>query len=177
MHWHLHLTKQQWYSILKWALYAVLSLFVYLTQSILCAQHPIFGCKLILVPSVLVCICIREGTEKGGLFCLIATVILCLAETDGGSLSVALLTVLAILSTVLCRVVLTNGLWSVALCCFAVSFLNEAAILFFHCVLDRAAVFNLWRVALPACLLSTLICPLFYVTVRAIGRIGVHHGV
>ena len=174
---HLHLTKQQWSGILKWTLYAFFTLFVYLTQSILCAQHPIFGCKLILVPAVLVCICIREGAERGGLFCLIASVVLCLAQTDGGSLSVALLTVLAILSTVLCRSVLTNGLWSVALCCFAVSSLNETAVLFFHCVLDRAAISNLWRVALPACVLSVPICPLFYITVKAIGKIGVRYGV
>ena len=177
MHKHLHLTKLQWLGILKWTLYAVLTLFVYITQSVVFAQYPLFGLKLGFMPILLVCISIREGTEKGGLFCLIATAVLCLAKTDYGNLSVAVLTILAILSSALCHSVLTNGLWSVALCCFVTAFVNEAAILLFRSVLDRTAISNLWRVALPACLLSMLVCPLFYVIVRAIGKIGDRNGV
>lgn len=177
MYKHLHLTKRQWYGILKWTLYALLSLFVLITQGVLCAQYPLFGLKLSFMPMLLVCICIREGTEKGGLFCLIATTVLCLSKTDYGSLSVALLTILAIFSAALCRAVLAEGLWSVALCCFFVSVINEAVIVLLRSVLNRTAISNLWRVALPACLLSMLVCPLLYVVVRAIGKIGVTHGV
>lgn len=177
MHRHLHLTVRQWYGILKWSLYALLALFVYITQGVLCAQFPLFGLKLCFMPILLVCICIREGTEKGGLFCLIVTTVMCLSKTDYGSLSVAVLTVLSVLSAALCRSIFANCLWTVALCCFLTAFLNETAILLFRSVLDRTAISNLWRVALPACLLSMLLCPLFYVTVRAIGKIGVDHGV
>lgn len=174
---HLHLTKRQWCGILKWTLYALLALFTLITQGVLCAQFPLFGLKLRFLPILLVCIAIREGTEKGGLFCLIATTVMCLSKTDYGSLSVAVLTVLCILSAALCHSVLANCLWSVALCCFVTVFANETAILLFRSVLDRTAFSNLWRVALPSCLLSMLLCPLLYVTVRAIGKIGVDHGV
>lgn len=177
MYKHLHLTKLQWLGILKWTLYALLTLFLLITQGVLCAQYPLFGLKLNFLPIALVCICVREGTEKGGIFCLIATTVLCLSQTDYGNLSVAVLTVLAILSAALCRSVLASGLWSVALCCFVTAFLNEAFILLFRSVLNRTAISNLWRVALPACLLSMLLCPLLYVTVRAIGKIGGTHGV
>lgn len=177
MHRHLHLTKLQWLSILKWTLYAVLFLFIMLTQDVICGQFPVFRLKLSFLPILFVCICTREGVEKGGIFCLIATTVLCLAKADYGNLSVAVLTVLSMLSAALCRSVLVNRLWSVAICCFVVSLVNEAAILLFRSVLDRTAFSNLWRVALPTCLLSMLACPLLYVTVRAIGKIGAQHGV
>lgn len=177
MHRHLHLTKLQWLSILKWTLYAVLFLFVLMTQNVVCGQFPVFGLKLSFLPILLVCICIREGTERGGIFCVIATTIMCLSKTDYGNLSVAVLTILAMLSAALCHSVLVNRLWSVALCCFIVSIVNETAILLFRSVLDRTAISNLWLVALPTCLLSMLGCPLLYVTVRAIGKIGAQNGV
>ncbi len=177
MHRHLHLTKLQWKSILKWTLYAVLFLFILMTQDVLCGQYPVFGLKLNFMAILLVCICCREGVEKGGIFCLIATTVLCLAKADYGNLSVAVLTILAMLSAALCHSVLVNRLWSVALCCFVVSFVNEAAILLFRSVLDRTAFSNLWRVALPTCLLSMLICPLLYITVQGISKIGAQHGV
>lgn len=177
MHRHLHLTKLQWLGILKWTLYALLFLFLLITQGVLCAQYPIFGLKLSFLPILFVCVCAQEGVEKGGIYCLICSVIMCLSKADYGSLSVALLTVLAMLSAALCHSVLVNRLWTVALCCFVTMLINEAAILLFRSVLDRIAFSNLWRVALPACLLSMLICPLLYVTVRAISRIGAVHGV
>lgn len=177
MHRHLHLTKLQWLGILKWTLYAVLFLFLLITQGVLCAQYPLFGLKLNFLPILLVCVCVREGVEKGGLYCLICAVVMCLTKTDYGSLSVALLTVLAILSAALCHSVLVERLWTVALCCFVTMLVNETAILLFRSVLDRTAFSNLWRVALPASLLSMLLCPLIYVTVRAIGKIGGGNGV
>lgn len=175
MHQHLHLTKLQWLGILKWTLYAVLFLFLLLTEGVLCAQYPLFGLKLNFLPILLVCVCVREGTEKGGLYCLLTSTVMCLSKSDFGSLSVAVLTVLCILSAALCRSVLANGLWPVALCSFAVTFINEAAIVLLRSVLERTAISNLWRVALPACLLSMLLCPLLYFTVRAIGKIGGNH--
>lgn len=177
MHRHLHLTKLQWLSILKWTLYSLLFLFLLTTQGVLCGQYPLFGLKLSFLPILLVCVCAREGTEKGGLFCLIASVIMCLAKMDYGGLSVALLTILSILSAALCQSVLVNRLWSVAICCFAVSFLNETAVLLFRSVLGRIAFSNLWRVALPACLLSMLLCPPIYFLVRAISKIGGDNGI
>lgn len=174
---HLHLTLRQWYGILKWSLYALLALLTLIVQGVLCAQFPLFGLKLRFLPILLVCVCSREGVEKGGIFCLIVTTVVCLAKTDYGSLSVAVLTVCCMLSAALCRSVLTNNLRTVALFCFIVSYLNEALIILLRSVLARTALSNLWRVALPACLLSMLLCPLYYVTVRAIGKIGVDHGV
>lgn len=177
MHKRFALTKRQWYGVFKWSLYALLALFLLLTQNVLCAQFPIFGLKLKFLPLLLVCVCAREGTEKGGLFCLISTTVMCLSKADYGSLSVLLLTVLPILCAALCRSVLVNRFWTVILCCFITSFLNETVILLFRSLLNRTAFSNLWRVALPACLLSALVCPLLYLIVRAIGKIGVDHGV
>lgn len=171
---HLHLTRLQWLGILKWFLYGLLTLTVLLLQSVVLSQLPVFGAKLAPLPILIVCVCIREGPEKGGVYAILATLFWCLSGSDFGNVSVAIVPVGAILSAVLCRAVLTMRLLPVALCCLAVSLANESAIFLFKFILPPSvALSNYWRVLLPTVALSMLFLPIHYALVKRIGRIGV----
>ena len=80
----------------------------------------------------------------------------------------------AILSAVLCRAVLTLRFLPAALCCLAVSLVNESLIFVFKLILPPAvALSNYWRILLPTVALSMLFMPIHYALVKLIGRIGV----
>ena len=173
----LHLTRRQWLGILKWTLYALFFLFVMIVQTVILARLPIFGIKLTLVPLVLVCVCIREGPERGGVFALLASTVWCLSGADYGNLSIVLLTFCAVLSSVLCIAVLLRSFWTGAVCCLLTMVIHEGGILLFKVLLGRIAPSNLWRVVLPGVALSMLAYPLIYLIVKLIGKSGGDHGV
>lgn len=146
-------------------------------QSVVVSRITPFGCKLSTIPILLVCICLREGPEKGGLFVLLAALFWSLSGVDLGSLSLLAVTVLAVLSAVLCQTVLTNRFPTAAICCFVTTLLNDALIFAYKLVLGEVPVSALWRVLLPGAALSMLSFPLAYLLVKAIFRIGGQHGV
>lgn len=171
---HLHLTRLQWLGILKWSLYGLLTLLVLMMQTVLLAKLPVFGSKLAPLPLLIVCICIREGPEKGGLYAILATLFWSLSGADFGNLSVALIPIGAMLSAVLCRAVLTLRLLPTALCCLAVTLVNATAIFAFKLILPPTVPLeNYWRILLPGVCLSMVFLPVHYALVKLIGRIGV----
>lgn len=171
---HLHLTRLQWLGILKWSLYGLLTLAVLLLQTVLLAQLPILGIKLMPLPVLIVCVCVREGPEKGGVYAILATLFWCLSGADYGNLSVALIPIGSMLSAVLCRAVLTLRLLPTSLCCLAVTLVNATAIFVFKMILPPTLTLDqYWRVLLPEVLLSMTFVPLHYALVKLIGRIGV----
>ncbi len=171
---HLHLTKSQWLGILKWSLYGLLTLFVLLLQTVLLSRLPVLGVKLAPLPLLIVCVCVREGPEKGGVYAILATLFWCLSGSDFGNLSVAVIPIGAMLSAVLCRAFLTLRLLPTALCCLAVTLLDATAIFVFKLILPpTVAVENYWQVLLPGVGLSMAFMPIHYALVKLIGRIGV----
>ena len=171
---YFHLTKTQWQGILKWSLYGLLTLLVLLTQTVVFAKRPVFGAKLIPLPGLIVCVCVREGPEKGGVYAILASLLWCLSGADFGNLSVAVIPVGAMLSAVLCRATLTLRFLPTALCCLAVSLLNAAVIFVFKLILPpTVALENFWRVLLPGVALSMAFMPVHYALVKFISRIGV----
>ena len=175
---YFYLTKRQWLGILKWSLYGLLTLLVLLLQTVVLSPLSIFGAKLAPLPILIVCVCIREGPEKGGVYAILATLFWCLSGADFGNLSVAVIPVGAMLSAVLCQVYLTKRLLPTSLCCLGVSWINASAIFVFKLILPPSlAADNYWRVLLPGVLLSMLFMPIHYALVKLIGRIGVRDAV
>ena len=171
---YIHLTKLQWLGILKWSLYGLLSLAVLLLQTVLLSQLPVFGAKLAPLPALIVCVCVREGPEKGGIYAIAAALFWCLSGADFGNLSVAVIPIGAMLSAVLCRAVLTLRFFPTALCCLAVCLVNDAAIFVFKLILPpTVALDNFWRILLPGVAMSMAFVPIHYALVKLIGRIGV----
>ena len=171
---YFHLTKLQWKGILKWSLYGLLTLLVLLLQTVVLSQLPVWGAKLTPLPGLIVCVCVREGPEKGGLYAVLAALLWCLSGADFGNLSLAVIPVGAILSAVLCRAVLTLRFLPTAMCCLAVTLLNAAVIFIFKLILPpTVALENLWRLLLPGAAASMAFVPLHYALVKLISRIGV----
>lgn len=172
---HLHITARQWKALLKWTLYSLFFLLTLITQSVVLAKHPIFGLKLNLIPLLIVCVCIREGPESGGLFAVLTAVFWCLSGTDYGNLSVAILPVCAILSAVLCRAVLTVRFVPTFLCCLAASLIHESVIFALKMLLASVLARYYVSIVLPGVGLSLLALPLLYVLTKAISRTGGRH--
>ena len=173
---YFHLTRRQWLGLLKWSLYGLLFLVTLLVQTVILSKRPVLGVPLAPVPLYIVCVCVREGSEQGGVFAILTTLFWCLSGADFGNLSVAVIPVGAILCAVLCRAVLTLGLVPTALCCFAVSLVNASVIFAFKLILPPAvAPDRYWRVLLPGVLLSMVFVPVQYALVRRVSRIGVPH--
>ncbi len=171
---YFHLTRLQWLGILKWSLYGLLTLLVLLLQTVLLSKQPILGAKLVPLTGLIVCVCVREGPEKGGFYAILATLFWCLSGSDFGNLSVAVIPIGAMLSAVLCRAVLTLRLFPTALCCLGVMLVNDSAVFVFKLILPpTVALDNYWRVLLPGVGLSMVFVPLHYALVKLIGRIGV----
>lgn len=145
---------------------------VLIVQDVIVSKHPPFGIKLQLIPVYIVCVCVREGPERGGLFALIASVFWCLSGADYGNLSVAILPVGAILGAVLCRAVLTVRLFPTFLCCAAVCLINDSVIFVFKLVLTAISPLQYPRVLLPGVGLSLLSVPVLYFAVKAVNRTG-----
>ena len=169
---HLHLTRRQWLGVLRWTLYSLLLLFVLLAQTIILSRTPIFGAKLAPVSVVLICVCIREGAEKGGLFALLGSLFWYMSGADYGNLSVAILPVGAIFAALLCRTVFSQRLLSTVLCCFVICLFNDLAVFAFKLLLEKLALRNLWTVLLPCTFLTMLAVPPVYLAVKLISRIG-----
>ena len=172
---HLHLTRRQWLGVLRWTLYSLLLLFVLLLQTVVLPRTPVFGIKLAPLGVVLICVCIREGAEKGGLFALLGSLFWYMSGADYGNLTVAILPVGAILAAILCRTAFTHRLLSALLCCFLICLINDLVIFAFKLLLEKLAVENLWRVLLPGTCLTMLAVPPVYLLVKLISRIGGKH--
>lgn len=173
---HFHLTRLQWQGILRWSLYGLLFLLTLLLQTVVLAPLPLGGIQLAPLPLYIVCVCIREGAEKGGLFAILATLFWALSGADFGNISVAVIPVGAILSAALCRAVLTLRLLPTLLCGLAVSLLNASVIFLFKMILPPGLELgSYWRILLPGILLSLVFVPIQYVLVKRISRIGVSH--
>ena len=171
---YFHLTRRQWLGVLKWSLYGLLTLLALLLQTSVLAKRPILGTKLAPLPALIVCVCVREGPEKGGLYAILASLFWCFSGADFGNLSVAVIPIGAMLSAVLCRAVLTLRFVPTALCCLAVTLLNASVIFLFKLILPPAAALeNYWKVLLPGVGLSMVFVPIHYALVKLIGRIGV----
>lgn len=174
---HFYLTKRQWFGILKWTVYVLLFLLAVVCQSVILSRLPIFGIRLNAIPILLVCVCLREGTEQGGLFVLLASLFWALSGVDMGNLSILILTVCAVVSAFLCQTVLSDRIVSAAVCCFATALIHDTVIFVFKLILSEVAAASWLRVLLPGVVLSMLTFPLSYFLVKVISKIGGGHGV
>lgn len=174
---YFHMTRQQWKQLVKWSVYGVFFLILLLLQTVVAAKNPVFGIKLCLIPAFLVCVCIKEGPEAGGLFALIGSVVWCLSGSDYGNLTIVTLTICAIVSSVLCRTLLNDRLLAVWLCVLSSCLINDSVIFLFKIILVNIDVRNFWRILLPGAAASSVFSLVIYPLVRLIHRIGGSNGI
>lgn len=168
----IYITPKQWLHILRWTLYTLLFLLAMMLQTVVFGNHTVFGVQPNLVPVVITCVCLREGAERGGLFALLTSLFWCLSGADEGSVSVAVLTVVPVLGSLLCSAVLANRF----LPCLAVTtvtlLVEQSAIFLLKFFFDNMPGIRFLTDLIPCVLVSALAQPLVYLLVKRIEKIG-----
>lgn len=168
----LYITPKQWMHILRWCLYALLLLVAIMLQTVVFGNRTLLGAHPNFVPVVIVCVCLREGPERGGLFALISSLIWCLSGIDYGPVSLAVLTVLPVLGAVFSRTWLSNRYLPCLLLCALTLFVEQGVIFSLRWFFGDLELRRFLTDLLPCVLVSTLIQPLVYLAVKRIERIG-----
>lgn len=97
----LHLTQQQRLTLLRWTLYAAVCVLCLVLQDVVMSRIHIFGATTDLAPAAMLLIGVLEGSEVGGVFLLLASVVYHFSGSSPGAFTVALLTVIGVLMSLL----------------------------------------------------------------------------
>ena len=168
----LYITPKQWMHILRWCLYSLLFLAAMMLQTVVFGNRTLLGAHPNFVPVVIVCVCLREGPERGGLFALICSLVWCLSGIDYGTVSLAVLTVLPVLCAVLTRTFVTSRYFFSLLVCLATLFAEQGVIFFLRWFFGDLELSRFLTDLLPCVLVSTLSHPLIYPIVKRVEKIG-----
>ncbi len=168
----LYITPRQWLHILRWVLYTLLFLLAMMMQTVIFGNRTLFGAHPDFVPVVITCVCLREGPERGGLYALLCSLIWCLSGADQGSVCIAVLTVLPILGSLLCRAVLSNRFVPCLGLTFLTLFMEQTVMFLLRYFFGTMDGSLFWRTLLPCVLVSMLAQPAVYFLVKRIAKIG-----
>lgn len=168
----LYITPKQWLHILRWTMYALLFLLAMMVQTVVLGDRPIFGAKADFVTVVIVCVCLREGPERGGLFALLSSLFWFLSGADYGSISIAILTVLPVLGSIVCRSVLNNRFMPCLLITMLTLLVQHSIIFLLKFLLNGLEPMLFVQKLIPCVLVSLIAQPIVYLLVKKINQIG-----
>lgn len=168
----LYITPRQWLRILRWTLYCALLVLLMMLQTVVFGNRTIFGIHPDLVPLAITCVCLREGPERGGLFALLTSLVWCLSGVDLGSVRILILTVVPVLGSLLCRSVLENRFLPCLFFSLLTLFCEQAAMFLLKHFFGTLPAECFLKDVLPCVLISMVLYPAVYPTVKAIARIG-----
>lgn len=168
----LYITPKQWMHVLRWTLYTLLLLTAMMVQTVVLGNHTILGIHPDFVPVVIVCVCMREGPERGGVFALLGSLLWCLSGADLGSICIAVLTIVPVLGGIACRAVLVNRFVPCVVITVLALFLEHAVAFFIGFFFNGMAGILFFTDLLPCVLISSLVQPLVYLVVKRIEKVG-----
>lgn len=168
----LYITPRQWMHILRWTLYALLFLLAMMLQTVVLGNRPIFGITPDFVPIVITCVCLREGPQKGGWFALWTSLLWFLSGADYGSISIAILTVLPVMGSILCRCILNNRFLPCLLINFLTIFFLHSIIFLLKYLISGMDPSLFLSKLIPCVLISMIAQPIVYLLVKKIHQIG-----
>ena len=96
----LYLTKLQRQNLLKWFLYGLLLLILSLLQDVVLCRFRLFGATTELVPIGIFIISILEGTQRGCVFALVASILYMFSGTAAGPHAMVAITVMATITSI-----------------------------------------------------------------------------
>ncbi len=168
----LRITKLQWRTFFKWALYAGAFVAVLVLQGVILSRLPLLGAKVNLVPWFVGCVCILEGPNSGSGFALPASLVWAFSGGELGYVSILVLTCGGMALGLLMQRYLRMQLLSCMVCCLLLSLCHESAIFLLRLFLHSAAPQQYFRILIPGVLWGIPACPVFYYLFRAIHRVG-----
>lgn len=168
----LYITPRQWLHILRWSLYSLLLLLAILVQTVVFGNHTLLGTHPNFVPVVIVCVCLREGPERGGLFALLASLFWHMSGADQGSVSIGVLTIVPVVGSLLTRDVLINRFVPGLIITLLALFLEQGIVFAMGVLFEDMAGILFFSDLIPCVLVSALAQPLVYWLVKRIEKIG-----
>lgn len=165
------MTKQDW--TIKWSVYGIALLFVFILQTMLLNRFPVFGVYPMLIPMAVAVVACFEGSVGGAGFG-IAAGLLCDAafyDTNGFYTAVYLLCGLA--SGLVAEFLLSPGFLSCTLC--SLGALAGMGLIrgVYYVAIEKAPVHSVLAVAGPEILCSLLwLLPVYYLFRRVYLRVG-----
>lgn len=167
----LQLTKLQQRQVLKWGLYALLMILLSVFQDVVLCRLRFFGGTTDLVPCGIFLICVLEGSHQGSVFSLVASVLYLLSGSAPGPHALILITLLAILSSILRQTFLQPTLLS-ALLCTLLPMLVYESLVFAFCLLLGQVTFSRYLSFLVSAVLSPIAVPVLYLIAQPIMAVG-----
>lgn len=120
---HLVLTQQQRRTLLKWSLYALLLVLLSIAQDVLLSRLRVNGATTELVPCAIFLICVLEGSERGSIFALVASLLYLFSGTAAGPYSMVAITFYSVGVSIFRQAFLQES-FSSAFLCTAVAMLS-----------------------------------------------------
>ena len=168
---YLVLTQNQRRNLLKWGLYAALLLFVSVVQDVILSRMRLMGATTELIPCVIFLICILEGSQKGSVFTLIASLLYLFSGTAPGTYSMVAITFCGVGVCIFRQAYLQERFSSAMLCVTVAMVLYVLSNFAFGLFLGLTVPARFWGFLITAGL-SLLAVPLLYPLLKAIGKIG-----
>ena len=167
----LKLTPLQRKSLLKWVLYSAVCVAGLVLQDSMLARLRLFGGCFDVTPALIVLICVLEGSEKGSLFALLASMVYVFSGTGQGYYCIAMLTLAAVLATAFRQSYLRRGAGSDLICVGGAMMLYEMGV-FMAGLLQGLTYRARWGVFFMTAVISTLAAGAVYALLKYIGTIG-----
>ena len=167
----LYITPLQRKLLLKWGLYAVLLVILSVLQDVIFCRMDLWGATTDLVPCGIFLICIIEGVDAGGLFCLIASAIYFFSGTATGAYCIPFMVIPAVIITVFRQSYLQKGFGAAILCTTGAMLVYELLV-FATGLFLKDTYFARIGVFFLTGALSVFVIPVLYPLCKCIGKIG-----
>ena len=168
---HLILTKNQQRALLKWGLYTALLVFLSVLQDVVLSQVRVMGATTELIPCGIFLICIMEGSQKGSIFALTASLLYLFSGTAPGPYSMVAITFCAV-GVCIFRQAYLQASFSSAMLCATVAMLLYVLVNFAFGLFLGLTPLGRFHGFLITAGLSLLAVPILYPLLKAIGKIG-----
>ena len=167
----LYLTQKQRQDLLHWALYGLLLLVLSVLQDVILCHFRVFGASTELVPCAIFLICILEGSHRGSVFALVASLAYLFSGSAPGPYAMVFITVLAIVVTIFRQSLLQSGFSAAMLCTGIAMVMYEIAVFAIGLFLGLTHL-GRWYGFLLSAVMSALTAPVLYPILLSIGTIG-----
>ena len=167
----LHLTQLQRRALLKWSLYGLVLLVLSVLQDVILCRFSLYGATTELVPCGIFLICLLEGSERGSVFALVASLLYLFSGTAPGPYAMVSIIILAVVMTAFRQGYLQKGFSAAMLCTGVAMVVYELAVFAIGLFLGLTLPSRLTGFLITAAL-TMLAAPILYSLLLSIGTIG-----
>lgn len=169
----LHFTQQQRMRLLRWVLLSLTCILCLVIQDCILSRARLFGATTDLGVAAILLVSIMEGSEVGGIFALIASVVYHYSGSAPGPYCVALITIPGILCALFRQKFWRRGTTSNLLCSSIAMFLYEIALFLTALFMGLTRLDRFQYFVLTALYSIVVMIPLYQLIYR-IGQMGGH---